>query len=206
MIKNIILDVGMVLVDWDWETMFEDLGYGDDDFVFDALASATVMSRRWKDWDRGEKSTEERTNEMIMVAPTFENEILNILANIGMAVDQFDYTKPWIRAMKKAGYNVYLLSNYSKELYEQTREFQLDFESLVDGAVFSYQVHSIKPEKEIYQALLDKYDLKGEECVFIDDRQENLDAAAEGFGMKTVRFREFEQARDDLNAILTAEE
>ncbi len=205
MIKNIVLDVGMVLVDWDWEGLFDDLGYGDDDFVFDALASATVCSHRWKDWDRGSKSTEERTNEMIMVAPTFENEILNILSNIGMAVDQFDYSKPWIRAMKKAGYKVYLLSNYSKELYQQTREVQLDFEKEVDGAVFSYQVGAIKPEKEIYQALLDRYDLKGEECVFIDDRQENLEAA-EAFGMKGVLFRDFEQARDDLNAILTAEE
>ncbi len=205
MIKNIVLDVGMVLVDWDWEGLFDDLGYGDDDFVFDALASATVCSHRWKDWDRGSKSTEERTNEMIMVAPTFENEILNILSNIGMAVDQFDYSKPWIRAMKKAGYKVYLLSNYSKELYQQTREVQLDFEKEVDGAVFSYQVGAIKPEKEIYQALLDRYNLKGEECVFIDDRQENLEAA-EAFGMKGVLFRDFEQARDDLNAILTAEE
>lgn len=205
MIKNIVLDVGMVLVDWDWEGLFDDLGYGDDDFVFDALASATVCSHRWKDWDRGSKSTEERTNEMIMVAPTFENEILNILSNIGMAVDQFDYSKPWIRAMKKAGYKVYLLSNYSKELYQQTREVQLDFEKEVDGAVFSYQVGAIKPEKEIYQALLDRYDLKGEECVFIDDRQENLEAA-EAFGMKGVLFHDFEQARDDLNAILTAEE
>lgn len=202
MIENIVLDVGMVLVDWNWEGMFEDLGYGDDDFVFDALASATVLSHRWKDWDRGKKSRQERTEEMIMVAPTFENEILNILSNIGMAVDQFDYSKPWIRSMKEAGYKVYLLSNYSRELYEQTREFQLDFEALTDGAVFSYQVGAIKPEKEIYQALLERYDLKGEECVFVDDRQENLEAA-KAFGMKTVLFRDFEQARDDLNAVLS---
>ena len=43
--------------------------------------------------------------------------------------------------------------------------------------MISYQIHHVKPEPEIYQYLLDKYDLKAEDCLFFDDREDNVEAA-----------------------------
>ena len=59
-----------------------------------------------------------------------------------------------------------------------------------------------KPDKCIYDALLNEYELKGEECVFIDDRQENLDAAVNAGFAAGVLFKNYEQAKADLDALL----
>ena len=71
---------------------------------------------------------------------------------------------------------MYILSNYGKWTYEHTAE-ALSFLSDVDGQVFSFEVHQIKPEPEIYRTLLDKFNLVADECVFLDDRRENIEAA-----------------------------
>ena len=54
-----------------------------------------------------------------------------------------------------------------------------DLQGLFDGGIASCEVHINKPDPRIYQALLDKYQLKASECVFIDDRRENVQAAFE---------------------------
>ena len=200
MIKNVILDVGDVLVEWDWEGFFEYLGYREDD-VFDDLARYTVLSHRWSDLDRGVKGDDEVIREMCEVAPMYENEILNVMEHIGEAVIQFKYTKKWINEIKQSGRKVYILSNYSRHLFEQTAEEELDFLDLVDGAVFSFNEHYIKPENEIYNILLDRYDLKAEECVFVDDREENIEAAA-GLGFNTILFEDYDAVHDALAEML----
>ena len=203
MIKNIVLDVGMVLVDWDWEGLFRYLGYDEEEVLWD-LAHYTVLSKRWLEWDRSIKSDEQLLDEMLMVAPIYENEITNIIDHIGEAVQPYRYTKPWIRELKDAGYKVYILSNYSRDLYNKTIEEELDFLPLTDGALFSWQCHYIKPEPEIYETLFKQFDLEPKECVFLDDRQENLDAA-EKFGMKTILFEDYEEASEKLSQLLQSE-
>ena len=53
-----------------------------------------------------------------------------------------------------------------------------DFKGLFDGGVASCEVKINKPDPRIYQALLDKYQLKTDECIFIDDRADNIKAAS----------------------------
>ncbi|MCR5785706.1 MAG: HAD family phosphatase [Eubacterium sp.] len=200
MIKNVVLDIGNVLVDWDWEGYFEYLGYAEED-VFDALAGYTVLSHRWNDLDRGVKGDENVINEMIDIAPMWESDILHVMEHIGEAVIQFKYAKRWIREIKEAGKKVYLLSNYSEYLFNQTEEDELDFIELTDGVVFSFREHYIKPEKEIYEILLDRYNLKAEECVFIDDKEENIEGA-KALGFETILFDDFENVHEKLNGMI----
>ena len=61
--------------------------------------------------------------------------------------------------------------------YRRTKDNALDFLPLTDGAIFSYTVKQIKPDLEIYETLLNQYRLKPDECVFIDDRMENIEGA-----------------------------
>ena len=77
----------------------------------------------------------------------------------------------------------------------------LDFLPHMDGGVFSCYVQLIKPDPEIYRTLMDKYDLKAEECVFIDDREENVVAARE-LGMQAIRFENYAQARGELELLI----
>lgn len=102
-----------------------------------------------------------------------------------------------MKALKEAGYQVYILSNYSRRTYEHTRSDGLSFLPLADGAVFSFETGYVKPEKEIYHVLMDKYHLKPEECVFIDDNDDNL-VYPKQIGWGTIPFRTFAQVQNAL--------
>ena len=199
MIKNVVFDLGNVLIDLDWEGLLEDLGYVEDD-VFDAVASATVLSPKWKDWDRSAKSVRELTDELIDVWPFLENEIENVVSCLGEAVIERKFTRRWIRDIISRGYGCYYLSNYPKAVYDQSVE-ELSFTKEMDGGIFSFEIKKIKPEPEIYNALLEKYDLKASECVFIDDRKENTDMAQE-LGFTVILFDEYENVKQKLEKIL----
>ena len=80
-----------------------------------------------------------------------------------------------VRRLKSHGYCVYYLSNIPQDVLDLLRDRGvLDG---FDGGVASCEVHINKPDPKIYKALLDKYSLKAAECVFIDDRLENVQAA-----------------------------
>lgn len=197
MIKNIILDVGKVLVAWEPRTAMQKLGF--DEKTIDIVTAATAESEAWNEIDRGAKSDEELIAEIVSQSPDYEREIRLFWEHVDDAIWQFAYTRTWIRAMKEHGYHVYILSNYGHWTYEKTQE-ALSFLEDVDGALFSYEVKQIKPETEIYQSLLKRYDLKAEECVFLDDRQENIDGAKK-LGFEGICFTGYEDAKEKLREL-----
>ena len=76
----------------------------------------------------------------------------------------------------------------------------LDFIPYTDGGILSYRDRVIKPGKEIYELLLSRYGLKAEECVFLDDTAENVEAARQ-LGFAGIVFRTKEQAEEELEAL-----
>lgn len=196
MIKNIILDVGKVLVAWEPRMAMQKLGF--DEKTAEIVAKATAESAEWAETDRGVKSDAELLTAFIVNAPDYEREINIFWENVDEAIWQLDYTKAWIGRFKELGYHVYILSNYGSWTYKKTQE-ALSFLSDVDGALFSYEVKHVKPEPEIYQALLKRFDLKAEECVFLDDCQENIDGAR-AQGIEGIRFLGYEDAKEKLRA------
>lgn len=194
MIKNVIFDVGKVLVEWEPLVAMKKLGF--DDETAKAVAAATTDSPEWDESDRSVGTDEEILAMLIGNAPEYEREIRTFWENISLPIYQYDYARAWIRELKNKGYGVYILSNYGRWTYQNTTE-ALSFLEDVDGAVFSYQVHQMKPEPEIYQTLLTKYGLKAEECVFLDDRQVNIDGA-KAQGMEGIVFTSYEEAVERL--------
>lgn len=190
MIHNVIFDVGNVLVEWDCNFAFRELAF--DEETCRAVAEATVQSSEWNEYDRSALSDDEQLAVFIRRAPLYEKQIRLFWEHIGLTIKQYDYTREWIRGLKRSGYHVYILSNYAAWTYEQTRE-ELSFLEDVDGAVFSFQVKKVKPEPEIYQILLEKYNLNPAECIFIDDRRDNIEAA-EAQGICGIPFVSYEQA------------
>ena len=194
MIKNVIFDVGQVLVAWEPVEAMRALGM--DEETVRAVADATVHTSDWDEADRGALSDEELLTGFIRKAPAYEAQIRNFWEHVDRAIYPFPYVGEWMRTLKDKGYRLYILSNYGKWTYEHTAE-ALSFLSDVDGQVFSFEVHQIKPEPEIYRTLLDKFNLVADECVFLDDRRENIEAA-ETQGIHTVLFTTYQDALEKL--------
>lgn len=201
MIRNIIFDIGNVLASFRWKDLFKDLGFTGE--AFDSIAKATVLHpTMWNEFDRSLLSDEEIIARCISRAPEYEKEIRLLFDTTAGLVEEYPYSYGWIQGLKERGYKVYLLSNYGKTSFEAARDnHRLSFLPLVDGAVISYEVQMVKPEPGIYEALLMKYSLKADECVFLDDKPENIEAA-EALGFHGIVVESYEQAADMLEKIL----
>ncbi len=199
MIKNIILDVGMVLVDFCWADVLRELGITGEDF--EAVANATVRTQTWNEYDRSAKPDEELLADLKANAPQYADQIQLFWDHMSGMIRQYPYAKPWITSLKERGYHVYILSNYSRRTYELTKDDGLSFLPLADGIVFSFQTGHIKPEKEIYHCLMDKYGLDPKECVFIDDNAPNL-VYPKQIGWSTIQFHDFAQVQKELEELV----
>lgn len=99
MVKNIILDVGKVLVAWEPEDAMKQLGF--DDKIVKAVADATVNTPVWLETDRGIWSDEQILQAFYEKAPEYKKEIDLFWNHLELAITQFSYTKEWISNMKK---------------------------------------------------------------------------------------------------------
>lgn len=110
----------------------------------------------------------------------------------------------WICELKDAGYGLYGLSNWSTETFPLAKNKYRIF-NLLDGTVMSGEEKIAKPDLRIYQTLLDRYGLKADECVFIDDRPENI-AAAQKVGIHGIAFESYKQAQETFKNIVKQHE
>lgn len=179
MIKNIVFDIGNVLTYYTWEEHIRSFGFTET--VYQRVVQATVKSRAWNEFDRGLLSDEEVTQLLVQNDPGVEQEIRQMMVNVGGLVKKAEYAIPWIQELKSKGYHVYYLSNFSFKAGKECSH-ALDFMLFTDGGILSCEEKLIKPQPEIYRRLLEKYGLTAGECVFLDDLDINVRAAeAEGF-------------------------
>lgn len=179
MIKNIVFDIGNVLTYYTWEEHIRSFGFTET--VYQRVVQATVKSSAWNEFDRGLLSDEEVTQLLVQNDPGVEQEIRQMMVNVGGLVKKAEYAIPWIQELKSKGYHVYYLSNFSFKAGKECSH-ALDFMPFTDGGILSCQEKLIKPQPEIYRRLLKKYGLTAGECVFLDDLDINVRAAeAEGF-------------------------
>lgn len=197
MIKNIIFDVGKVLVEYDWESVMMRLGITGKDL--EETADATVRSQLWNEYDRSRLSDEELLQGFLAQAPEQKENICLLWEHVADTITRFPYSESWVQSLRDKGYRCYILSNYARRTYERTRE-ELSFEKKMDGALFSFQVQQIKPEPEIYRTLLERFGLEASECVFLDDNPDNVEAA-ERLGIHGILFTGKEAAEEKLRAL-----
>ncbi len=198
MINTVVLDIGNVLARFRWEDYLIDCGYEEE--IKRRIGNATVLSRRWKEWDRGAVDEQELIDACIAEEPELRQEILKLFFDdYEQLVVEYEYSADFVRRLKEKGYRVYLLSNYSRmHFHRENNPFR--FVDFVDGGVISYEVKHIKPEPEIYRILLEKYDIQPENAVFLDDLEENLETA-KAFGLHTIQVKNHQQALKDLRKL-----
>lgn len=196
MIDTVVFDIGNVLTSWHWRDSFVKM-FGED--IVEELADATVRSDGWKELDRGALSEEELVSLLTKNAPQYGAEIARIVHECHDFVTVFPYASQWVKSLKEAGYRVYILSNYSEFGYIRSRE-KFDFLNYTDGELISYQIKRVKPEREIYEELCERFSIDPGKAVFLDDREENTVAARE-FGMYAITVTGREQAEAELRAL-----
>ncbi len=189
-IKNIIFDVGKVLVSYESELFMERLGF--DAKTREALNAAMFKNPLWLQEDAGVYEKGAYLEKYIAGAPDYEEELRLAYSRLGETVELYDYAVGWVRELKEQGLKLFVLSNYSEHLLELTRDKML-FLPYMDGVVFSSQCKLLKPHSEIYEYLLSTYHIDASESVFIDDRAENVEGAM-ACGIPAIQFVDYESA------------
>ncbi|MDR2622732.1 MAG: HAD family phosphatase [Dysgonamonadaceae bacterium] len=195
MIRNIIFDFGNVFIEWNPRLVFQPIIPGKDLDHF----MQTVWRDEWNsNLDSGISFVE---NEQILSAkyPQHKEYIAYFHQHW---YDSLNGENPESIALladvQQAGYATYGLSNWPAETFPPTMEAHPFFKTL-KGIVLSGVEKVCKPDPGIYQILLERYQLIPGECVFIDDRQENLDTAQK-LGIETILFQTAGQVRECLRS------
>lgn len=204
MIKNVIFDIGNVLVDFRWRVLMEDLKISKET---QAVFEKTVFgSRWWGELDHGMYEESEILENFREDNKEHLDEFNLIWDNRDKLVEPFEYAVQWIEQLKASGLRVYLLSNYPKDIFTLHAECGcFPFLDKVDGKVVSAFVRMIKPNADIYEYLLKEYGLEAVESVFIDDRADNVETARK-LGMKGIIFQSYEQACNELGGLIADKE
>ncbi len=195
--KNIIFDNGDVL------TMYEPLQvlrrFLSDEADVQTLNRTFYQAGYIRETDRGVMTHEEAIERVKDKLPQRLVDLLRYLyiENVyGVAfMPVFEEMTALVREVKEKGYGAYLLSNAGFDYYVYSK--QNPAIAMMDGVVISCEYKLLKPERELYQILFDKYDLDPAECVFIDDMPENI-AGANAVGLDGICFS---PAREDVSVL-----
>lgn len=197
MIKNIVFDISNVLVPFRFKEFLLEKGF--DESMVKRIYKASAMTPYWVEFEKGAISEKEAVDGFANSDPEIEKEIHLAFDSISGIMGEYDYSVAWIEALKEAGYGVYCITNFTPSGYQQCYD-KISFIERMDGRVFSFQEGHVKPEPEIYKVLLERYNLKAEECVFIDDTEVNV-RGAEALGFKGIVFMGYNDAIQKLAAL-----
>ena len=187
MYKSIVFDLGGVMVDFAPRAYLVDRICNEE--IEEQVYDLTFGSKEWKQLDAGLVSRFDGNQAMLRNAKAAgrEFEVQGVLDDWMHILRPRRKMQELVQKLKAHGYCVYYLSNIPEDVLALLME--RDFQGLFDGGVASCEVHVNKPDPRIYQALLDKYGLKASESVFIDDRQDNVQAAFE-LGFVGIRMKD----------------
>ena len=166
MYKNIIFDLGGVIVDFDPKTYLVDRFCNAE--VEEQVSQLTFESEEWKLLDAGLITRSEANLRMLARAKEY-----------GRAFEVQGVLDDWMHILRPRRRMLELVRKLKSNIPEDVLDFltERDLKGLFDGGVGSCEVHINKPDPRIYKALLDKYQLKAGESIFIDDRLENVQTA-----------------------------
>lgn len=184
MIKNIIFDMGNVLLDYDPDVCLRHFLAKEEDRKI--IRKELFQGPEWVQGDLGYLTDEERFDGVSKRVPKrLHKELKQCVNQWPMCMTPIPGAKEFCDDAKEKGYRLFVLSNASVSFYDYFPRFA-DF-SYFDGIVVSCDIHLIKPDIRIYRHLLYTFDLKPEECFFLDDSAKNI-SGAEKAGIQGVVF------------------
>ena len=174
MIRNIVFDMGNVLVRFDPALFMERVGVAEEDRPL--LMREVFKSLEWAQMDRGSLTDEEAVPLMCSRLPArLHGAAADLVCRWDLPILEVEGSFELVRERKELGYNLFLLSNASLRQHEYWPRVRAS--RYFDGTLISADVKVIKPQPEIYRLFLDTVALKPEECFFIDDSNYNIEGA-----------------------------
>lgn len=194
MIKNIVFDFGNVVINWDIDSI---LGkYGINSAESQKLKEIIFESEEWLQLDEGTLNAEQAEKIFRDNAPDHLKTQVSKIMNTWF--EKIEFNKEicdLIKKLKRDGYRVYGLSNTNIQFYNYI--MKSDIGMYFDGFVISAVEKMMKPDKEIFERLFEKFSLNPRECFFIDDTEKNIAAGREcgmnGFVFDIGHYRELEK-------------
>lgn len=191
MIKNIILDVGGIFFD-DSKQNIEKLLNKNSDNIY-----KLAYGKDFKKCLLGEITVEEHINNL--KGEKEFNDISYILKKENL-VDSYPLMKTnfeYIKKLKNKGYKLFLLTNITEDSYNYINDL-ININKVFAGGIYSYQEGVVKPNHDIYNLLINRFNLNKDETVFFDDKVKNVLAAKE-VGIKSYVFNSIEDIENVLD-------
>ena len=195
-IKNIIFDLGGVLIDWNPDYVFLKVFKGDKLKLKEFYEK--VCTFEWNENQDAGYPLDKATEDRIKIFPEYEDQIRMYYGKweemIGGEIKEVvTILKNIVRENK---FRVFALTNWSAETFPIALK-KFDFLHLFEGIVVSGTEKTRKPFSDIYEIILNRYNLIATESIFIDDNIRNIKAANK-FGIKTIHFKDPLQLKTDL--------
>lgn len=197
-IKNIIFDLGAVLIDWNPDYVFKDV-FKDEEKL--AWFYREICTMDWNENQDAGYPLEKATEERVALFPQYEDWIRMYYGRweemLGEAIEGT------VQLLKQCVDNpelkVVALTNWSAETFPVALK-KFDFLQWFEGIVVSGDEMTRKPFSEIYHTTLNRYNLKAEESLFIDDNKRNIEAAS-SLGIQCIHFKSPDQLEQELQKL-----
>jgi 2-haloacid dehalogenase len=195
-INTIIFDLGGVLIDWNPRYVFDD-NYFDTaekrDYFFN-----NICTNDWNEEQDAGRSIVEATQVLVQQFPDWEQPIRDYYGRwTDMLKASIPETVELFRELKKSErYKIYALTNWQAGLFDIAL-VRYNFLHWFDGRVVSGEEKTRKPFPEFYQRLLDRYNVKPAEALFIDDNIRNV-KAEETLGITSIHFQSPSQLKEEI--------
>ena len=197
MIKNILFDMGNVLIRFDRKLFLDRLEVSKADK--DILLREVFANVEWAQMDRGTKTEETALESMRKRLPQrLHGAAETLTLHWDEPLVPIEGMYELVEELKEKGYGIYLLSNASYRQHDYWPGIAAS--RFFDGTLISADVHAVKPQPEIYNLCLEKFGLKAEESFFIDDVGANVEGAVNCGLQGAVFFGDVARLRRELRA------
>ena len=193
MIKNIVFDIGRVILKYEpKEYLEEKISHDKVDEIYNQL----FRSEECVMLDRGVITQDEAIDIISKRYPKNKDIIKLAFQDWYEMMIPIEGTVQLLDKLKKAGFKLYYLSNFQLLAFENVNN-RYNFFNIFDGGIFSYKEKLLKPELEIYRCLIERYELIPSETIFTDDMEVNIEACKK-IGIEGIVFKDPEMLIYDL--------
>lgn len=197
--RNVIFDVGGVLLDWNPDRLLQ--GYYAESAERAAMMRAIFLHADWLEVDRGALSEEELLERVARRLGRPVPELAGLFGTVRESLQPKLDTIALLQSLAARNVPLYCLSNMPLEAYAYLRG-RFGFWDLFRGIVISGEIRLVKPQPEIFEYLLRRYDLSAADTILIDDYPVNV-KAAQASGLQTVLFTDARRCEEALRPLLS---
>jgi putative hydrolase of the HAD superfamily len=198
MIKNIIFDLGNVLISWKPEEYLINNGFTTE--AREIILREVFRSPEWLALDDGRISLEDAVKSIALSSSLKPGEIYSIFDLRTKILVPLEGNTKMLPGLRKEGFKLYYLSNFPEDIFDEVEE-KYEFFRYFSGGLISARAKVSKPDERIYKKLIDTYSLLPEESLFIDDTHANA-ISAEMLGISVIHLSEPSALKEKLQDLL----